>query len=80
MKTMTCKQLGGACDLKITGEIFEEVAKKSQEHGAEMAAIQDDAHLEVMENMKEIMKDPEAMDGWKIKKENLILYRKMNRI
>ena len=26
MKTMTCKQLGGACDLEFQAETFEEIA------------------------------------------------------
>ena len=64
MKTMTCKQLGGACDLEITGETFDEMAKKSQEHGMEMAAVKDEAHTKVMESMKKLMGDPEAMRGW----------------
>ncbi len=64
MKTMTCNQLGGACDHKIIGETFDEMAKKAQEHGMEMAANGDEAHIKVMEAMKESMNDPEAMKEW----------------
>ena len=27
MKTMTCKQLGGACDIEFTANSFEEIAQ-----------------------------------------------------
>ena len=64
MKKTTCNHLGGACDLELTGETFEEVAQKAQEHGAEMAAVQDPAHLQAMEKMRELMQNPEAMQSW----------------
>ena len=32
MKKMTCKQLGGACDLVFIGETFEELANQSKKH------------------------------------------------
>ena len=64
MKTMTCTQLGGACDYKITGETFEEMAQKAQEHGMEMAAAKDSAHLVAMGRMKELMSNPETLQKW----------------
>lgn len=36
MKTMTSKQLGGACNLAFHAETFEEMAKLSKQQGAEM--------------------------------------------
>lgn len=33
MKTMTCKQLGGACDKEFHTETFEEMAELSKKHG-----------------------------------------------
>ena len=30
MKTMTCKQLGGACDKEFHGNTFEEMAEQSK--------------------------------------------------
>ena len=36
MRKMTCKQLGGACDLVFIGETFEEIANQSKKHGNEM--------------------------------------------
>lgn len=64
MKTMTCKQLGGACDLEFHAETFEEIAQMSKEHGTEMFHKKDPEHLKAVENMKALMKDPDAMQTW----------------
>ena len=48
MKTMTCKQLGGACDLEFRAESFEEIAVLSKNHGMEMFQKGDQEHLEAM--------------------------------
>jgi len=64
MKTMTCKQLAGACDKEFHAETFEEMAQISQQHGTEMFGKGDEAHLKAMEQMKEKMTDPMAMQKW----------------
>lgn len=64
MKTMTCRQLGGACDLKFQAESFEEIAEMSKNHGMNMFEKGDEAHLKAMEDMKKLMSDPEAMSKW----------------
>jgi hypothetical protein len=64
MKTMTCKQLGGACDLAFHSNSFEEMADLSKKHGMEMFQKADEAHLEAMNEMKELMKTPDAMKTW----------------
>lgn len=64
MKTMNCKQLGGACDLEFQAETFEELAELSKQHGMEMHQRKDAAHLEVMQKMRELMKNPEDMSNW----------------
>lgn len=64
MKTMTCKQLGGACDQIFEAETFEEMAEMSKKHGMEMFQKGDVAHLNAMNEMKELMTSPEAMKGW----------------
>ena len=61
---MTCKQLGGACDLAFHGNTFEEIAEISKKHGMEMYQNQDPAHLEAMSKMGELMQKPEAMKLW----------------
>lgn len=58
MKTMTCKQLHGPCDMPIHGATAEEMMANSQKHGMEMAAKGDVAHIQVMEAMKDEMNDP----------------------
>jgi len=64
MKTMTCKQLGGACDQKFHANTFEEIAKMSKNHGMEMFQKGDKPHLEAMDKMQELMKSPNAMQEW----------------
>lgn len=64
MKTMTCKQLGGACDEKFTASSFEEIAELSKKHGTEMFQKGDKLHLEAMSKMKELMQVPNAMQEW----------------
>ncbi len=64
MKTMTCKQLGGACDLEFHAESFEEIAEISKKHGMEMFQKGDKEHIKAMEKMTELMQNPGAMDEW----------------
>ena len=64
MKTMTCKQLGGACDQTFRAATFEEMASLSKEHGKEMFKKNDAAHLEAMRAMQLLMKTPNAMQDW----------------
>ncbi|MFM1957261.1 MAG: hypothetical protein RLZ41_660 [Actinomycetota bacterium] len=63
MKSMTCLQLGGACDQVFTGETFDELASLSKQHGGEMFAIQDAPHMAAMEQMMELMKNGQ-METW----------------
>ncbi|WP_430883211.1 hypothetical protein [Fusibacter sp. JL216-2] len=64
MKKMTCKQLGGACDLEFKAETFEEMAELSKNHGMEMLEKGDKAHLEAMNEMKKRMKNEGAMQDF----------------
>lgn len=64
MKKMTCRQLGGACDLEFTASTFEEMAAQSQQHGKEMFQLGDQAHLEAMDAMRSMMTNPAAMQEW----------------
>lgn len=63
MKSMTCIQLGGACDLVFSGETFEDLASQSQRHGKEMLGEKDGPHMAAMGKMMELMKSGE-MDAW----------------
>ncbi len=64
MKTMTCKQLGGACDVEFHADTFERLAEMSRQHGMEMFQKGDQAHLEAMKKMEELMKSPNEMQLW----------------
>lgn len=64
MKTMSCKQLGGACDKAFQANSFEEIAEMSKQHGMEMFQEKDEAHLEAMNEMQELMQKPEALKDW----------------
>lgn len=64
MKTMTCKQLGGACDKKFHANSFDEIAGMSKQHAMEMFQKKDAAHIKAMNEMQELMKKPEATKKW----------------
>ncbi len=64
MKSMTCNQLGGACDLEFRASTFEEMAELSKKHGMEMHQKQDSAHLEAMQEMQALMQNPADMEKW----------------
>lgn len=61
---MTCKQLGGACDLTFSAETFEEIAEQSKKHGTEMFQKGDQAHLDAMNKMMALMQEPSKMQEW----------------
>jgi len=64
MKTMNCKQLGGACDKEFHADTFEEIAEMSKKHGMEMFQENDEHHLKAMNEMQELMQQPEEMKNW----------------
>ena len=68
MKTMTCKQMGGACEETFSAETFEEMAELSKAHGMEMFQQQDAAHLAIMGEMKTLMEKPGAMEEYMAEK------------
>ncbi|MDW5289742.1 DUF1059 domain-containing protein [Formosa sp. PL04] len=70
MKTMTCEQLGGACEKKFTANTFEEMADLSKKHAMEMFKKGDEPHLKAMKEMSELMKSPETMKEWFENKRN----------
>lgn len=64
MKTMTCRQLGGACDQEFKARTFEEIAELSKPHGIEMFEKGDQPHIDAMKKMQQLMKSPDAMTEW----------------
>ncbi len=51
MKKTTCNNLGGACDLVVTGETPAEMGENSRKHVMEMVRSGDGAHKRAMEEM-----------------------------
>ena len=64
MKTMTCKQMGGPCDLAFHGNTADEVIKAEDKHLKEVVANGDQAHEEALKAMKGRWKHPIAGMGW----------------
>lgn len=64
MKTMTCKQLGGACDKKFTASTFDELADQSRAHIMQMMSLQDPDHMQSIQIAMQIMQDPAKMETW----------------
>ena len=64
MKSIKCKDLGGACDLEFLGSTFEEVEAQSKQHGMEMFQSNDQEHLEAMEAMKELYSNEIEFAKW----------------
>jgi len=64
MKKMTCKQLGGACQIEFAGNTFEEIADQSKKHGMEMFQKGDIAHIEAMNEMQQMMKTSSDFSKW----------------
>ena len=64
MKTMSCKQLGGACDKEFSANSFEEIADMSKQHGMEMFQKNDESHLRAIGEIQSLMQNPGAMQDW----------------
>ncbi|HXD53210.1 MAG TPA: hypothetical protein VN618_00510 [Solirubrobacteraceae bacterium] len=64
MKTMTCRQLGGPCDLPHRGKNANEVIKAQDAHLKETVAAGDEAHRDALEEMQGRWKNPLAGMGW----------------
>ena len=63
MNSVTCNQLGGACEQSFFGETFDDLAAQSQKHGKEMFALNDGPHMAAMSKMMELMNSG-GMDSW----------------
>ena len=64
MKTMTCKQLGGSCDLEVHGDTADEVIKAQDRHLREVATGGDAIHQGALKEMKGRWKRPISGMGW----------------
>ena len=64
MKTMTCKQLGGPCDLQLHGDTADVVIKAQDQHLKDAVAAGDDTHADALKAMKGRWKRPISGMGW----------------
>jgi hypothetical protein len=64
MKSMTCKQLGGPCDLALTGATADEVIKAQDAHLKAAVAGGDQSHADALKAMKGRWRHPIAGMGW----------------
>lgn len=64
MKTMTCSQLGGPCDLSHHGNSANDVIKAQDRHLNDMVAKGDEAHESALKEMQGRWKNPLAGMGW----------------
>ena len=64
MKTMTCRQLGGACDLALTGSDHNEVIKAQDRHLREAVADGSTEHEPALADMKSRWRRPVSGLRW----------------
>jgi hypothetical protein len=64
MKTMTCSQLGGPCDLALKGDSADDVIKAQDQHLKDAVASGDQVHEPALASMKGRWKRPIAGMGW----------------
>ena len=64
MKSMTCKQLGGACDLALHGNTADEIIKAQDQHLKEVVAGGDDTHASALKDMQGRWKHPISGMRW----------------
>ena len=64
MKTMTCKQLGGPCELAHSGDSADEVIKAQDKHLKAAVAAGDELHETALKAMKGRWKNPLSGMSW----------------
>ncbi|QYJ03353.1 hypothetical protein KUV85_13580 [Nocardioides panacisoli] len=64
MKTMTCRQLGGPCDLAHRGETADDVIKAQDQHLKDAEKAGDASHQPAREDMKGRWRRPKKSLDW----------------
>ncbi|MDQ6858598.1 MAG: hypothetical protein M3Z65_06335 [Chloroflexota bacterium] len=67
MKTMTCKQMGGPCDLAFHTNTADEAIKAEDRHLKDVVAQGDKTHEDALQAMKGRWKNPIGGMGWYMK-------------
>ena len=58
---MTCKQMGGPCDMPISGETAQEMSDNCAKHLQEQT---DENHKQALAMMEDMQKNPAAGQQW----------------
>lgn len=66
MKTMTCSQLGGPCDLKLRGDTADDIIHQQDQHLKDALAAGDTAHEPAHKEMKGRWLHPKKSLDWYI--------------
>ncbi len=64
MKTMMCRQLGGPCDLEVSGDTADDVIQAQDRHLREAVRAGDVDHEAAHEQMKGRWRHPVRSMGW----------------
>ncbi len=64
MKTMTCRDLGGPCDLELHGDSADDVIKAQDRHLKEAVQTGDTSHEAAHKEMKGRWRRPVKSMGW----------------
>ncbi|MGA8988304.1 hypothetical protein [Aeromicrobium sp.] len=64
MKTMTCRQLGGPCDLEHHAESADDAIKAQDQHLKDTDEAGDTTHNEARQEMKGRWRHPKKSMGW----------------
>lgn len=64
MKTMTCRQLGGPCDLEHRGETADDVIKAQDRHLKQAEEAGDGSHQPARDEMRRRWRRPRKSLGW----------------
>jgi hypothetical protein len=64
MKTMTCKQLGGPCELALSGETADDIIKAQDRHLKDAVKAGDATHEDALKEMKGRWRHPRQAMSW----------------
>ena len=64
MTTMTCRQLGGPCDVAHQGATADDVIKAQDRHLKDTVAAGDPTHVDALKAMTGRWRHPKASMGW----------------
>jgi len=64
MKSMTCQELGGPCEIALQGDTADEIIKKQDKHLKDMVSEGDASHEKANDEMRSRWKHPVSGMKW----------------